>query len=158
MRTSIDLSPLYQTAIGFDRMASLLDSLGRDNRPSYPPYNIELVEENHYRITMAVAGFTDDELEINTEQNTLTISGRQQDSDETGNYLYRGIAARNFERRFELAEHVRVESARLENGLLHVELRREVPEAMKPRRIAIDTAGGRLLEEGRREGGQREAA
>jgi molecular chaperone IbpA len=152
MRTTIDFSPLYQSAIGFDRMASLLDSLNRDSKPSYPPYNIELVEENRYRITMAVAGFREDELEITSEQNTLTIAGRHEEGSEDGqpNYLYQGIAARNFERKFQLAEHVQVRGARLENGLLHVELERIVPEAMKPRKISIasgDNASGRLIEQ-----------
>jgi molecular chaperone IbpA len=148
MRTTIDFSPLYQSAIGFDRMASLLDSLARDSKPSYPPYNIELVDENRYRITMAVAGFSQDELEITSEQNTLVIAGRQAERDDRREYLYQGIAERNFERKFQLAEHVRVVAARLENGLLHVELEREVPEAMKPRRIAIESGtGGDLLEQ-----------
>ena len=138
MRNTIDFSPLYHSAIGFDRMASLLDSVARDSKPSYPPYNIEQVEENHYRITMAVAGFTEDDLEITSEQNTLLISGRQSDDDEDRNFLYRGIAARSFERKFQLAEHVKVVSAKLENGLLHVALEREIPEAMKPRKIAIE--------------------
>ena len=142
MRSTIDLSPLYQSAIGFDRMASLLDTLSRDSKPSYPPYNIQRLDENQYRISMAVAGFTEDELEITTEQNTLLISGRQSGDDDGADYLYRGIAARNFERRFQLAEHVKVVSARLENGLLHVELERELPEAMKPRKIAIQRGSG----------------
>lgn len=141
MRNTIDFSPLYQSAIGFDRMASLLDSVARDSKPSFPPYNIELVEENKYRITMAVAGFREDELEITSEQNTLLITGRQESADSEPNFLYQGIAARNFERKFQLAEHVKVNGARLENGLLHVELEREIPETMKPRRIEID--GGR---------------
>ena len=141
MRNTIDFSPLYQSAIGFDRMASLLDSVARDSKPSFPPYNIELVEENKYRITMAVAGFREDELEITSEQNTLVITGRQESADSEPNFLYQGIAARNFERKFQLAEHVKVNGARLENGLLHVELEREIPETMKPRRIVID--GGR---------------
>lgn len=136
MRSTIDLSPLYQSAIGFDRMASMLDSVTRDSKPAYPPYNIERVDENHYRISMAVAGFAERELEITSEQNTLTIAGRQQDEEER-DYLYRGIAGRSFERKFQLAEHVHVVSARLENGLLHVELEHELPEAMKPRKIAI---------------------
>jgi len=144
MRNTIDFSPLYQSAIGFDRMASLLDSVARDSKPSFPPYNIELVEENKYRITMAVAGFREDELDITSEQNTLLITGRQESADSEPNFLYQGIAARNFERKFQLAEHVKVNGARLENGLLHVELEREIPEAMKPRRIAID--GGRGTE------------
>jgi molecular chaperone IbpA len=138
MRNAIDFSPLYHSAIGFDRMASLLDSVARDSKPSYPPYNIEQVEENQYRITMAVAGFSEDELEITSEQNTLLISGRQDDDSENRNYLHRGIAARSFERKFQLAEHVKVVAAKLENGLLHVTLEREVPEAMKPRKIAIE--------------------
>jgi molecular chaperone IbpA len=137
MRSTIDLSPLYQSAIGFDRMASMLDSVTRDSKPAYPPYNIERVDENHYRISMAVAGFAERELEITSEQNTLTIAGRQQDEEER-DYLYRGIAGRSFERKFQLAEHVHVVSARLENGLLHVELEHELPEAMKPRKIAIE--------------------
>ena len=146
MRSAIDLSPLYQTAIGFDRMASLLDSMARENKPSYPPYNIERVDENHYRISMAVAGFAQDELEITSEHNTLVISGRSgADDDSNREYLYRGIAARNFERKFELAEHVKVVSARLEHGLLHVELEREIPEAMKPRKIAIESGDGSRL-------------
>ncbi|TCO77073.1 Hsp20 family protein [Chromatocurvus halotolerans] len=144
MRNTIDFSPLYQSAIGFDRMASLLDSVARDSKPSFPPYNIELVEENKYRITMAVAGFREDELEITSEQNTLVITGRQESADSEPNFLYQGIAARNFERKFQLAEHVKVNGARLENGLLHVELEREIPETMKPRRIEID--GGRSSE------------
>ena len=147
MRNTIDFSPLYHSAIGFDRMANLLDSVARDTKPSYPPYNIEQVDENEYRITMAVAGFTEDQLEITSEQNTLLISGRQQDDSEDRNYLHRGIAARNFERKFQLAEHVKVVTARLENGLLHVNLVREVPEAMKPRKIAIEADRTALLEQ-----------
>ncbi len=144
MRTTLDLSPLYRSAIGFDRMASLLDSAALDGKPSYPPYNVELVEENRYRISMAVAGFTESELEITSEQNTLLISGKQQENGEQ-KFLYQGIAARNFERKFQLAEHVKVIDARLENGLLHVELERELPEAMKPRKIVIN--GGDLIEQ-----------
>ena len=139
MRTSIDLTPLYRSAIGFDRMASLLNSVSADANSGYPPYNVERVEDNRYRIIMAVAGFSESELDITSEQNTLLISGKQAVEDNR-QYLYQGIAARNFERRFQLAEHVRVCSARLENGLLHVELEREVPEAMKPRKISIDRA------------------
>ena len=148
MRSTIDFSPLYQSAIGFDRMASLLDSVARDSKPSYPPYNIERRSENEYRITMAVAGFTEDELDITSEQNTLVISGKQDSDDESGDFLYRGIAARNFERKFQLAEHVKVVSAVLENGLLHVELEREIPEAMKPRKISISNrSDSQLLEQ-----------
>jgi len=147
MRSTIDFSPLYHSAIGFDRMASLLDSVARDAKPSYPPYNIEQVDENQYRITMAVAGFSEAELDITSEQNTLVISGKQSDESSDRNYLYRGIAARNFERKFQLAEHVKVVAARLENGLLHVALEREVPEAMKPRKISIENAQSALLEQ-----------
>jgi len=136
MRTTLDFSPLYRSAIGFDRLASLLDAATVDSKPSFPPYNVELVEENRYRITMAVAGFAESDIEITSEENKLVISGKQKDGAER-QYLYQGIAARNFERTFQLAEHVEVVSARLENGLLHVELKRELPEAMKPRRIEI---------------------
>ena len=148
MRTTMDLSPLYRSAIGFDRMARLLDSAVSESKPSYPPYNVELVEENHYRISMAVAGFAREDLEITSEQNVLTISGRQ-NSDEERQYLYQGIAERNFERKFQLDEHVKVVDARLENGLLHVELQREIPEAMKPRKIAISGGEkeGNLIEQ-----------
>ncbi|MEP5764529.1 MAG: Hsp20 family protein [Halieaceae bacterium] len=144
MRNTLDLSPLYRSAIGFDRMASLLDAAAVDSKPSYPPYNVELVEENRYRISMAVAGFTQEEMEITSEQNTLVIAGKHADNAER-QYLYHGIAERNFERKFQLAEHVKVVDARLENGLLHVELVREVPEAMKPRKISIN--GGELLDQ-----------
>lgn len=153
MRSTLDFSPLYRSAIGFDRMARLLDSAVAESKPSYPPYNVELVEENRYRITMAVAGFAQQDLEITSEHNTLTISGRQH-SDEERKYLYQGIAERNFERKFQLDEHVKVVDARLENGLLHVELVREIPEAMKPRKIAI--SDGNLLEQ--ESGEQQDAA
>lgn len=148
MRNTIDLSPLYHSTIGFDRMASLLDSVARDSKPSYPPYDIEQVDENQYRITMAVAGFNESQLEITSEQNTLLIRGNQEDTSENRNFLHRGIAARNFERKFQLAEHVKVVTAKLENGLLHVALEREIPEAMKPRKISIEaTQSGNLLEQ-----------
>ncbi len=147
MRTSLDLSPLYRSAIGFDRMARLLDAAATDSKPSYPPYNVELVEENRYRISMAVAGFSQDELEITSEQHTLTVSGNQARNEERS-YLYQGIAERNFERKFQLDEHIKVIDARLENGLLHIELERELPEAMKPRKISISAAdSGSLLEQ-----------
>jgi molecular chaperone IbpA len=136
-----DLSPLYRSTIGFDRLGSLLDTLGafEGEAPSYPPYNIERVGENDYRISMAVAGFGDRDLTIEVKENTLSIRGdKQVDGDET-TFLHRGIAARSFERRFQLADHVVVKSAGLENGLLHVDLVRELPEAMKPRTIPIET-------------------
>ncbi len=136
-----DLSPLYRSAIGFDRMASLLDNINRteQGQPAYPPYNIELTGEDKYRITMAVAGFSESELNIEVKQNNLSVTGKKQLDKDGRQFLHQGIAARNFERRFQLADYVRVENAKLENGLLHVELLREVPEAMKPRTIEIST-------------------
>ncbi|MGL6160251.1 Hsp20 family protein [Microbulbifer sp.] len=136
---NLDFSPLYRTAIGFDRMANLLDALttSEQNQPAYPPYNIELTGEDSYRITMAVAGFEQSELDIQVEQNRLAVSGKKPAESEQRNFLHRGIAARNFERRFQLADHVKVTDASLANGLLHIELVREIPEAMKPRKIAI---------------------
>lgn len=146
-----DLSPLYRSSIGFDRMASLLDNIsrGEQTQPSYPPYNIELTGEDQYRITMAVAGFTDNELNIEVKQNHLTVTGKKGTDKDARQFLHQGIAARNFERRFQLADYVRVHDARLENGLLHVDLVREVPDAMKPRTIQISTPGDKasLIEE-----------
>lgn len=137
MRT-FDLSPLYRSAIGFDRLANMLDAASRnEQQPSYPPYNIELTGENAYRISMAVAGFAQSELEILSESGNLIIRGQKTEEQVERQYLYQGIAARNFERRFQLADHVRVESATIADGLLHVDLVREIPEAMKPRRIEI---------------------
>ncbi|RDD61140.1 Hsp20 family protein [Ferruginivarius sediminum] len=139
---SYDLTPLMRSTVGFDRMASLLDSFARadDSTPGYPPYNIEKLGENDYRITMAVAGFGENELDITTQGTTLIVSGKAHEDGADVKYLHRGIARRAFERRFELAEHIEVRGARLDNGLLHIELRREVPEAMKPRTIAIKPA------------------
>ncbi|HAC60167.1 Hsp20 family protein [Parvibaculum sp.] len=131
-----DFSPLYRSTVGFDQLQSLLDSVTQDTAPTYPPYNIERTSENDYRITVAVAGFGQDDLEIEVKQNVLTISGKRAEPEET-TYLYRGIAGRSFERRFQLADHVEVSGARLENGLLHVDLVRRVPEALKPRKIEI---------------------
>ena len=136
MRT-FDLTPLYRSAIGFDRLASLLEQRGE---PSYPPYNIELVSEDNYRIVMAVAGFTRDEVEIVTERDTLHVTGRKQKDETQRTFLHRGIAARDFEQRFQLANHVKVTSASFDNGMLTIELVREVPEAFKPRKIAIADA------------------
>jgi molecular chaperone IbpA len=136
--TTYDLSPLYRTAIGFDRLADMLTNASRVDGNGYPPYNIESRGDDEYRISMAVAGFSESDLDIVTEQNTLTVSGsRAESDDEDREFLYRGIATRSFERRFQLADHVRVVSARLENGLLHIDLKRELPEQMKPRRIRI---------------------
>lgn len=136
---NFDFSPLYRSSIGFDRMASLLDSVSRSeqSQPAYPPYNIELTAEDHYRISMAVAGFDQSEMNVEVEQNSLTVSGNRTDENQARTYLHQGIAARSFERRFQLAEHVRVDSAEFENGLLHIDLIREIPEAIKPRAINI---------------------
>lgn len=136
-----DLSPLYRSTIGFDRIGSLLDTLGsfEGEAPSYPPYNIERASENAYRISMAVAGFGESDLDIEVKENTLTIRGEKRVEQENSTFLHRGIAARSFERRFQLADYVVVKGASLENGLLHVDLVRELPEAMKPRTIEITT-------------------
>jgi molecular chaperone IbpA len=136
-----DLSPLYRSTIGFDRIGSLLDTLSsfENEAPSYPPYNIERVSENGYRISMAVAGFSESDLDIEVKENTLTIRGEKRAEEQNSTFLHRGIAARSFERRFQLADYVMVKGASLENGLLHVDLVRELPEAMKPRTIEITT-------------------
>ncbi len=148
MRT-FDLSPLYKSAIGFDRFANLFDeALRQDTQPGYPPYNIELVEDDNYRITMAVAGFSDAEIEIVSEGETLVVTGKKDKTEEPKTWLHHGIAERNFERRFRLADHVKVTGARLENGLLHIELVREIPEALKPRKITIESDNkSRLIED-----------
>jgi molecular chaperone IbpA len=146
---SFDFAPFYRSTVGFDRMFSMLDQVGSAEgpAPSYPPYNIERSGENAYRISLAVAGFIDADLSIEAKESTLTIRGEKQSNDEERrvDVLYQGIAARNFERSFQLADHVQVKGASLENGLLHVDLVREIPEAMKPRAIPIATSG-KLLE------------
>ena len=134
---SIDFSPLYRSAIGFDRLATLIESAASNGNAGYPPYNIEQLGDSDYRISMAVAGFTQEELELSFQENLLTVKGSKQ-ADTERNYLYQGIAERGFERRFQLADYVRVKGADLKNGLLHIELVREVPEAMKPRKIEIN--------------------
>jgi len=138
MRT-FDLTPLYRSTVGFDRLFSLLDQAGGfEAAPGYPPYNIERTGDNEYRITVAVAGFGESDLSIEAKENTLTIRGEKQDKQEkTGEVMYQGIAARAFERVFQLADYVQVKGAALENGLLHVDLVREIPEAKKPRTIPI---------------------
>ncbi len=135
-----DFSPLYRSAIGFDRLAQLAEAALRTEQPGYPPYNIELVSEDKYRISMAVAGFSREELDIESEKNTLKITGRKATDDKQRNWLHRGIAARDFEQRFQLADHVKVVGASFENGLLDIELEREIPEAEKPRKIVIGAA------------------
>ena len=146
MRT-LDFAPLYRSTIGFDRMLSMLDQPSgvEGSVPSYPPYNIERTGENTYRISVAVAGFSQADLSIEAKENRLTIRGARQPKEKTSDVLYLGIAARAFERSFQLADHVAVEGASLDNGLLHVELVREIPEAMKPRTIPI-TSPSKLLE------------
>jgi molecular chaperone IbpA len=135
---TFDFAPLFRTAIGFDRLARLMDTAtAAAEAPSYPPYNIEKTGEDSYRLTMAVAGFRPEELDLVVKDNTLVISGKVAAEGQKGELLYRGIAGRAFERRFVLADHIVVEGADLQNGLLHVGLKRVVPEALKPRRIAI---------------------
>ena len=148
MRT-LDFSPLYRSTVGFDHLSSLMDSVNRGdaNQTSYPPYNIELIDKDQYQITMAVAGFVEDELDIQTEKGTLTIIGQKAGEDATvRNYLHQGIAARNFERRFQLADHVEVTGARIAHGLLYIDLVREIPEAMKPKKISIGTEQAALVD------------
>jgi molecular chaperone IbpA len=134
-----DFTPLFRSTIGFDRLARLVDSATRVDSTalSYPPYNIEKTGEDAYRLTMAVAGFSRDELAITVHENTLIVTGKAQKDDENGRYLHQGIARRAFERRFSLADHLQVTGASIDKGLLHVDLVREVPEAMKPRQIKI---------------------
>jgi molecular chaperone IbpA len=146
MRT-FDLSPLYRSTVGFDRLANILDQvMSADvSQNTYPPYNIEKTGDDAYRITLAVAGFSEDELSIEAREGQLVVTGRKAEVEDKGNILHRGIATRAFERRFQLADHVRAVEAGTENGLLHIDLVREVPEALKPRKIEI-ARGGKVLE------------
>ncbi len=139
--TTIDLTPLYRNTVGYDRLASLLDNAFRaeQSNSSYPPYDIEALDENRYTISLAVAGFTQDELDIQVERGVLTVKGKKTEDKSERNYLYRGIASRAFERKFNLADHVEITGARLVNGLLTIDLKHELPEAMKPKRIKIDS-------------------
>lgn len=141
---AFDLSPLFRSSIGFDRLERLLDSARRldDQTFAYPPYNIEKTGENGYRITMAVAGFAAQDLDVTAKENFLAISGKARKEEAPAQYLHRGIAGRSFERRFELADHIRVDGASLVDGLLHVDLVREIPESLKPRSIPIQTSVG----------------
>lgn len=141
--TTIDFTPLFRSAIGFDRFANALEMANRSDNGGYPPYNIELIDEDKYRISLAVAGFSKEELEIETKENRLTVSGgKAADAEGERKFLHRGIANRGFERSFQLADYVRVSGANYENGLLHIDLKREIPEAMKPRRIEIGSDSG----------------
>jgi molecular chaperone IbpA len=147
MRT-IDFSPLYRSVVGFDRLANLLETAAADAAAGYPPYNIERTDENAYRIEIAVAGFRPDELNIEVKENLLTVQGRKAANDDQRRFLHRGLAERNFERRFQLADYVVVTDARLADGLLSISLKRELPEALKPRRIEIATGAEPELIEG----------
>lgn len=151
MRNNTDFSPLYRSFIGFDHLAGLIDKASRNEKQSsYPPYNIESLAEDKYRITMAVAGFAETELDIESKQNHLVVTGTKSTPADQGErkFLYQGIAERNFERKFQLGDHVKVIGAFMENGLLHIDLEREIPEALKPRKIAIN---GQSLLEGKTE-------
>ena len=143
MRTAFDFSPLYRSTVGFDRLIDLLNQAHRlEAVPNWPPYNIERVAEDQYRITMAVAGFSPDEIELTQHQNALIVTGGKKDAENGSQYLHRGINSRTFKQTFNLADHVKVTGANLENGLLTVELKREVPEELKPRRIQITGGAG----------------
>ena len=146
MRT-IDFSPLYRSVVGFDRLAGLLESATAEAATGYPPYNIERTGDNAYRIEIAVAGFRPDELNVEVKENLLTVQGRKTANDEARQYLHRGLAERNFERRFQLADYVVVADANLADGLLSISLKRELPEALKPRRVEVTTGTqGQLIE------------
>ncbi|MBC3767766.1 Hsp20 family protein [Neptunicella marina] len=135
---NIDLSPLYRSFIGFDHLASMIDNASRNEKQAtYPPYNIELLADDKYRITMAVAGFAEPEIEIEVQENTLLVTGNKPGKDEERKFLHKGISERNFERKFQLGDHVKVLGADLQNGLLHIDLERVIPEAKKPRKIEI---------------------
>lgn len=144
---NFDFSPLFRSTVGFDRVLDLLDSVSRyDTTQTFPPYNIERTDESHYRITVAVAGFAEKDLNVEVREGVLTVQGKHGDQTEKPGYLYQGIAGRAFERRFQLAEHVEVKGAKLENGLLHVDLERIVPEERKPRRIPINGGNVKVIE------------
>lgn len=147
MRT-IDFSPLYRSVVGFDRLASLLENASVDAAAGYPPYNIERTDENAYRVEIAVAGFRAEELNIEVKENLLTVQGRKAANDDQRRFLHRGLAERNFERRFQLADYVAVTEAKLADGLLSISLKRELPEALKPRQIEISTSAKADLIEG----------
>lgn len=141
---NVDFSPLYRNAIGFDRLFNLMEaSNAKNTQGGYPPYNIEQQDENNYRITMAVAGFSEEQIDLTQKENMLIVRGERK-PEEGKNYVYQGIAERDFERKFQLADYVKVIAATMENGLLHVDLEREIPEAMQPRKIAIN--GSKVIE------------
>ncbi len=143
-----DLSPLYRSTVGFDRLAQLLDQVtGEGDATTYPPYNIERLGENEYRISMAVAGFSDEEIKVEVKEQVLSVKGDKKPEDKERQYLHRGIAARGFERRFQLADHVEVKGADLKNGMLHIDLERKVPERLKPRTIPIGATSPKVIEQ-----------
>ena len=144
--TTFDFTPLFRSAIGFDRLANQFETAYRNDASGYPPYNIELVDEDQYGISIAVAGFSEDELDIEVKESILKVSGAKKPEAEQKRFLHRGIANRSFERTFQLADYVRVEGAELKDGLLHIQLKREIPEAMKPRRIEISSDSKKVLE------------
>lgn len=147
MRNQFDLTPFRRSTVGFDRLFDFLESAGRaEQADNYPPFDIEKLGDDSYRITLAVAGFKANEIDVTARQNLLTVTGRKAENRKEGNFLHMGIATRAFERRFELADFVRVESADLADGLLSIELVREIPEAMKPRKIAINSGESTLIE------------
>jgi molecular chaperone IbpA len=135
----INIAPLYRSTVGFDRLFQLMDGIGSYDADTYPPYNIERLGDSEYRVTMAVAGFSEDEIKIELKQQTLSITGAKKNEDKQRSFLHRGIASRAFERKFQLADYVEVKGASLKNGLLHVDLVRNVPEKLKPRMIAIES-------------------
>ena len=143
---AFDLSPLFSTTVGFDRMARMLEQMPSETAPTYPPYNIQKMGENAYRVTLAVAGFGEDEIAIEVKENLLTVAGKlAKENGANESYLHRGIAARAFERRFNLADHIQVTGAALDKGMLHIDLVRELPEALKSRKIAIETGDQKRL-------------
>jgi molecular chaperone IbpA len=147
---NFDLTPLFRSTIGFDRFSNLIDAAmrGEDNAPAYPPYNIEKLSDDEYRIVLAVAGFKEPELTLTVQENQLTVSGSHEQKEESKdvNYLFKGIATRTFERKFNLADHVKVLGASLEDGLLTVSLKRELPESVKPRMVPIASKGSKVIE------------
>ena len=147
MRSAFDFSPLFRSTVGFDRLFDMLDSVGQyDTSQAYPPYNIERTDETHYRITLAVAGFGEKDLNIEVKEGVLSVQGKREEDRDRAGFLYQGIAGRAFDRRFQLAENVEVRGAKLENGLLHVDLERIVPDEQKPRRIPINGGDFKVLD------------
>ena len=145
----LDFSPLFRSTVGFDRMPQLMEAAmkGADHTDGYPPYNIEKQGDDKYRISLAVAGFGSDDIDVTAKENTLVVQGKTKPESNGQTYLHRGIAGRAFERSFQLADHIRVVSATMENGLLHIDLEREVPEELKPRRIEISSSSAKVLEQ-----------